>query len=318
MAMTSGEIAFIDRNVDDLTTLLAGIRPDVEAVQLSDAEPAPRQMARAVKGREGLEAIHVIAHGRPGEVSFAAGALSLETLDECSRELAEIGRSLRDGTIQLWSCRTGCDANGAAFVDALARATGAEVAAAMGLVGAAARGGNWVLENPRAATPAAVPLTAMGQAAYAGLFETVTGSNGTNTISSSASNSTITDGNGSNTVTVTGSNDKVTDGNGTNTVTVSGNNNTVTDGNGSNTVIVTGSNETVTDGNGNNLIYMAATTGNNTIKDGNGTNIIVGGSGNDTITDGNGNNIVYGGAGNDKITDGNGNNVVIAGQGNRI
>ena len=27
-----------------------------------------RQMARAVQGREGLEAIHVIAHGRPCEV----------------------------------------------------------------------------------------------------------------------------------------------------------------------------------------------------------------------------------------------------------
>ena len=58
------EIAFIDRNVDDLTSLLAGIRPDVEAILLSDNEPAPCQMARAVRGREGLEAIHVIAHGR--------------------------------------------------------------------------------------------------------------------------------------------------------------------------------------------------------------------------------------------------------------
>jgi hypothetical protein len=47
------EIAFIDRGVDDLATLLAGIRPDVEPILLSNDESAPRQMARAVKGREG-------------------------------------------------------------------------------------------------------------------------------------------------------------------------------------------------------------------------------------------------------------------------
>src|ERR1700739_2043309 len=46
------EIAFIDRGVDDLATLLAGIRPDVEPILLSNDEPAPRQMARAVQGRE--------------------------------------------------------------------------------------------------------------------------------------------------------------------------------------------------------------------------------------------------------------------------
>ena len=91
------EIAFIDRGVDDLATLLQGIRPDVEPILLSNDEPAPRQMARAVQGREGLEAIHVIAHGRPGEVSFGAGALSLETIDRHAAEelliICDVGRT---------------------------------------------------------------------------------------------------------------------------------------------------------------------------------------------------------------------------------
>jgi hypothetical protein len=46
------EIAFIDRGVDDIETLLAGMRPEVEPILQSDEEPAPRQMARAVRGRE--------------------------------------------------------------------------------------------------------------------------------------------------------------------------------------------------------------------------------------------------------------------------
>ena len=147
VATTKREIAFIDRNVDDLITLLAGIRPDVEPILLSDDEPAPRQMARAVKGRPGLDAIHVIAHGGPGEVSFGAGALSLDSLDEYAAELAEVGQMLRDGVFNLWSCRTAQGEHGAAFVDALGRASGAQVAASTQLVGAAVLGGTWQLER---------------------------------------------------------------------------------------------------------------------------------------------------------------------------
>src|SRR5260221_4838530 len=145
---TKREIAFIDRHVDDLETLLAGIRPDVEPILLSDDEPAPRQMARAVQGREGLEAIHVIAHGRPGEVCFGAGSLSLETVSVYSTDLARIGQALRsDGDLLLWSCETGQGKRGATFQNAMAHAVGANTGAASGIVGHAARGGQCVVES---------------------------------------------------------------------------------------------------------------------------------------------------------------------------
>src|SRR5436305_14181454 len=103
------EIAFIDRGVDDLATLLAGIRPDVEPILLSNYEPSPRQMARAVQGREGqLDAIHVIAHGRSGEVLFSAGALTVDTIDEDSLDLASIGRVLgANAQLLFWACNSG-------------------------------------------------------------------------------------------------------------------------------------------------------------------------------------------------------------------
>jgi Domain of unknown function (DUF4347) len=124
------EIAFIDRRVDHLQTLLAGIRPDIEAILLSNDEPAPRQMARAVQGRGDLDAIHVIAHGRAGEVSFGAAALSLQTLDESATDLALVGQALGNGgDLRLWSCYTGCGERGSQFIGALASATGARVAA---------------------------------------------------------------------------------------------------------------------------------------------------------------------------------------------
>src|SRR5215475_6657134 len=122
-------IAFIDRNVDDLDTLLAGISPEVEPILLSDDEPAPRQMVRAVNRRADVDAIHVIAHGRPGEVSFGAGALSLDTTGEHAADLAEVGRILCGGAIHLWTCKTARGRRGVAFVEALARASGAPIAA---------------------------------------------------------------------------------------------------------------------------------------------------------------------------------------------
>jgi hypothetical protein len=73
----------------------SSLREDVKAILLSNDEPAPRRMARAVQGREGLDAIHVIANGRPAEVSFRAGAMG--AMDEYAGELAEVGRMMRDG-----------------------------------------------------------------------------------------------------------------------------------------------------------------------------------------------------------------------------
>src|SRR4051794_37715672 len=119
LATTSGvkrEIAFIDRNVDDLEILLVGIRPNVEPILLSNDEPALRQMARAVQDRDGLETIHVIAHGRPGEVSFGAGTVSAGTLGLHSADLHALGQALNGGEIGLWCCRAGQGAEGAAFV----------------------------------------------------------------------------------------------------------------------------------------------------------------------------------------------------------
>ena len=165
-------IAFIDRNVDDLSTLLAGVSPHVEPILLSDDEPAPQQMVRAVKGRADLDAIHVIAHGRPGEVSFGAGALSLDTMDDHAAELAEVGRMLGGGAIYLWTCETARGPRGAAFVKMLAHACGAPIAASTQRVGAAVRGGRWQLDAAPGATHASAPLTAQGVASYAGVLAT--------------------------------------------------------------------------------------------------------------------------------------------------
>lgn len=165
----SHEIAFIDPAVTDADVLLSGLRPDVEAIVLSGAEPAVAQMARLLEGRTNLDAIHVIGHGRPGEVGFASGAFGIETVKAEAAALSGIGAALvAQGALLIWACQAGAGVRGAAFVAALAKATGACVAAAAGLVGGHAQGGKWALDHYGG--PVGPPLTPQGMASYAGVL----------------------------------------------------------------------------------------------------------------------------------------------------
>jgi hypothetical protein len=179
-AMTRpSEILFIDPAVPDIDVLLSGVRSGVEVIVLDAERPAARQLAPVLADRPGLDAIHIVAHGAPGCVSFAGGEWSAATLAEQAEDLAAIGGALGpDGDLRLWSCHTGAHAVGASFVEALARAAGAEVAAASGIVGRDVFGSSWELfAGPGAAVPRP-PLTAAGIESYAGVLAleiTVTG-----------------------------------------------------------------------------------------------------------------------------------------------
>src|SRR6266581_2626013 len=76
------EILFVDPSVSDLDTIFRCLRPEVEAIVLDAESPPARQIATALAGRAGLDAVHVIAHGAPGLVSFVADDWSTETLED--------------------------------------------------------------------------------------------------------------------------------------------------------------------------------------------------------------------------------------------
>jgi len=167
----ASEILFVDPSVDDVETILRGLRPGVEARILDPAAPVAWQMALALDGLDNLDAVHVIAHGAPGRVNFTSGDWSFATLEEDAENLAGIGRVLaEDGELRLWSCDTAVGAAGAAFIAALADATGADVAASTGRVGAAALGGTWELAAHAHRALARPPLTAAAMATYAGVL----------------------------------------------------------------------------------------------------------------------------------------------------
>ncbi|KAB0265077.1 VCBS domain-containing protein [Microvirga brassicacearum] len=276
------EIVFVDPNISDLSTLLQGVRPEIEAHLLTPHEPASRQMARVVAGRRGLEAIHVIAHGRPGQVSFAAGALSLDAI-ESEAELRDFGPALgADGALHIWACQTGAGERGAAFMNALAEKTGVHVAAASGLVGAEERGGTWTLD--RGATSGRPPLTVEGMAAYAGVMATFTGTSGANV--ADATTGTIAGFSGGTVTSLTDSTGDTFIGNaGADTIVAGGGNDTINIANGNFVAgeSIQGGGNTST-GTGDQIVLTNATTVDFSTGTVSGVETLTGTTGNDTVT----------------------------------
>ena len=166
------EILFVDASVSDIATILGGLRPEVEAIVLGSSRPAARQIAEALHGRRDLDAVHVMAHGAPGRVRFAAGEWSATTLGQDAEDFPAIGRALgADGDLRLWSCSAGAGPEGDDFVTRLAWASRADVSAASGPVGAAAKGGAWRLNSRSSRVEAPPPLSAAGMASYCGVLD---------------------------------------------------------------------------------------------------------------------------------------------------
>ena len=141
------ELVFIESDVADLAQLLAALAPGKEVHVLDAGADGLEQMAQVLAGRSGVASLQIVSHGAAGQISLGKLLLDQQGVAGHGAELAAIGRALApDADLLLYGCEVGAGAKGAAFVQALARATHADVAASSDATGAAALGGNWNLE----------------------------------------------------------------------------------------------------------------------------------------------------------------------------
>jgi hypothetical protein len=137
-------ILFIDTGVEGYEGLVAGAGPGVEVVLIDHARDGLGQVAAALAGRAGVDAVHVIGHGANGTIALGASLITEASLPAYADELATIRAALSENAdLLLYGCAVGADAG---LLRALAEATGADVAASTDLTGAARRGGDWQLE----------------------------------------------------------------------------------------------------------------------------------------------------------------------------
>jgi VCBS repeat-containing protein len=145
---TAGQpLVFILDNVADYQSTADGLDASYEVHVLSADSDALAQMVALLDGRTGLDAIHLISHGDAGVLDLGSLSLSSANLADHSAALAALGASLSaDADFLIYGCDVAEGEAGAAFVNALADATGADVAASVDVTGPAALGGDALLE----------------------------------------------------------------------------------------------------------------------------------------------------------------------------
>ncbi|MDH0292045.1 DUF4347 domain-containing protein [Pseudomonas sp. GD04087] len=150
------EVVFVDASVKGYQQLVAGLKPGTEVVVLDANKDGLQQIADYLQGRSGIDSIHILSHGDVGKVQLGNIWLDGSSIALRSDLLTSIGQALdKNGDILLYGCQVGADGAGHSFVDQLADATGADVAASNDMTGATALGGNWVLEVSHGAVEAA-------------------------------------------------------------------------------------------------------------------------------------------------------------------
>jgi hypothetical protein len=170
-------VLFIDARVADAQVLAASAAEGVLVVQLSADSDGVQQIAAALQGLEGLDSIQIISHGASGQLQIGDSVLDAAGLATQAAALQQWGSALRDGgDLLLYGCDVAQGDTGLAFIDALAAATGADVAASTDVTGSELLGANWVLEANTGSIEAASAVSDQAQQEYA---HTLLANNGT-------------------------------------------------------------------------------------------------------------------------------------------
>ncbi|MCU0548118.1 MAG: DUF4347 domain-containing protein [Leptolyngbya sp. Prado105] len=137
------EIAFIDPSVPDFSSLVAGVRSNVEVILLNG--DGVIQISTVLAQRRQIGAIHIVSHGTPGTILLGTAKLSTSTIEPYARSLMQWARSLgADAEILIYGCEVAQGSQ--AFLQQMSELTGATIAASVTKTGSAELGGNWQLE----------------------------------------------------------------------------------------------------------------------------------------------------------------------------
>ena len=152
--------------VDDILAQRADGRV-IEVLVLDPTQDGVAQITAALAGRTGLDALHIVSHGDAGAIQLGGATLDFNALVKSAAEIKGWGGALSDDAdILIYGCDVASTSEGRAFVDALARLTGADVAASDDLTGDSKRGGDWELEYVTGAIGAQIAVSAHEQGVW--------------------------------------------------------------------------------------------------------------------------------------------------------
>src|SRR5689334_6069083 len=172
------EVVFVDASVPDSAKLLADIAAQqlpgkhVETVLIAPDADGVAVIGDTLAQRHDVSAVHIVGHGADGEVMLGATRLDFDSLLRNATPIKGWGNALtQDADLLLYGCDVARSESGRALVDALARLTGADVAASDDLTGSAQLGGDWDLEYRNGEVTTALVLSAAERDTWSGVLD---------------------------------------------------------------------------------------------------------------------------------------------------
>ena len=145
---SSVNLVFVDSSINDLDQITAGIEADHELILLDADRDGLTQITEALRGRQGVSSVHIIAHGDVGQIQLGNQIVDHARLIEYQQQLQSWrGAFSHDADILLYSCDTAAGEIGQQFIRRFAGLTGADVAASDDTTGSELKNGDWVLEQ---------------------------------------------------------------------------------------------------------------------------------------------------------------------------
>ncbi|BBP56692.1 Ig-like domain-containing protein [Pseudomonas sp. St316] len=178
-AVPGKSVVFVDSRVKDAASLLDGVAPGTQVVQLDATKDGLQQIADYLDTHQGVSSVQIIAHGNAGDLWLGNAYLSADNVQARSEVLAQIGQDMNaGGDILIYGCYTAEGDRGLALVDSLAQLTGRDVAASNDRTGL---GGDWDLEIATGNIESANVLSANAMSEYQWGLATWTATNNANT-----------------------------------------------------------------------------------------------------------------------------------------
>ncbi|UVM50647.1 Ig-like domain-containing protein [Pseudomonas sp. B21-015] len=179
VAVPGQSVVFVDSRVKDANSLLQGVAPGTQVVQLDASKDGLQQIADYLDHHQGISSVQIIAHGNAGDLWLGNSYLSADNVAARSAVLAEIGKDMNvGGDILIYGCYTAEGERGLSFVDSLAQLTGRDIAASSNRTGV---GGDWNLEIATGNIESANVLSTTAMSDYQWGLATWTATNNANT-----------------------------------------------------------------------------------------------------------------------------------------
>lgn len=177
--VTSQELVIIDPTTPDYQSLVDdlisqnGNGRSFEIVLLDSAGNGIEQIDDILNAYQDLDAVHILSHGSDGGIQLGDAYLNLDSLSANASTIESWHDAFsEEGDLLIYGCDLAASEDGQSLVEALARLTGADVAASDDLTGHEDLGGDWDLEHAEGVIETEVVVSEAGQRNWSSVLAT--------------------------------------------------------------------------------------------------------------------------------------------------